>query len=255
MGWWTDIKRSAPGDVVSGYGDWWGDRWNDVTGKTAARDARDAELSAADKAQTGLQQAFGDARALQQPYLDMGQQDYGRLRDLVTSGAYDVPDEQYQAPQFNFEADPGYQFRMDQGAQAVNRRAAAGGRALGGGVLKELTRYGQGQASDEYGRAFDRFDRNRGFDYGAFADRQTRRSGERGARYGRMAGLADLGPRTAENLAGNRMGFGNTLADLDVQRGNARAAGIGTQYGNQRDTLMGFLGLGAQYAGARGGRA
>src|SRR5574343_172313 len=46
---------------------------------------------------------------------------------------------------------PGYQFRLDQGNQAINRSAAAKGMLGSGNVLAELAKYGQGMASTEYG--------------------------------------------------------------------------------------------------------
>jgi hypothetical protein len=45
---------------------------------------------------------------------------------------------------------PGYQFAMDQGNQAINRSAAAGGALNSGNVLAELSKYGQGMASQGY---------------------------------------------------------------------------------------------------------
>ncbi len=53
-------------------------------------------------------------------------------------------------------ADDGYQFRLQQGQQALNRAAAASGTAGGGGAMKAMSRYNQGAASDEYQAAFNR---------------------------------------------------------------------------------------------------
>lgn len=46
----------------------------------------------------------------------------------------------------------GYQFRVDEGNQAVNTNAYARGMGDSGATLKALVRYGQGAASDEFGR-------------------------------------------------------------------------------------------------------
>lgn len=51
---------------------------------------------------------------------------------------------------------PGYQFALEQGNQAINRSAAAKGALNSGGVLAELSRYGQGMASQEYGNQVNR---------------------------------------------------------------------------------------------------
>lgn len=51
-------------------------------------------------------------------------------------------------PQSFLESTPGYQFRMDEGQKAIERSAAARGKFFSGQLGKELTRYGQGVASD-----------------------------------------------------------------------------------------------------------
>jgi hypothetical protein len=53
-------------------------------------------------------------------------------------------------------SDPSYQFRLQQGQQAVERSAAAKGLLGSGNVLQELTQYGQGMASTEYQNQFTR---------------------------------------------------------------------------------------------------
>ena len=51
----------------------------------------------------------------------------------------------------SFQQSPGYQFAFDQGVQAIDRGASARGLLGSGARLKELTRYGQGVANQEYG--------------------------------------------------------------------------------------------------------
>ena len=53
-------------------------------------------------------------------------------------------------------SDPSYQFRMSQGTEAVNRSMAANGGLGSGSQLAELTQYGQGLASSEYDKQFQR---------------------------------------------------------------------------------------------------
>ena len=52
--------------------------------------------------------------------------------------------------------EPGYQFRSQAGADALERSAAAQGRLRTGGTLTDLLEYGQNFASSEYQRVFDR---------------------------------------------------------------------------------------------------
>lgn len=54
-------------------------------------------------------------------------------------------------------ADPGYQFQLQQGQQALDRKQAASGNYFSGGALQAAQDYGQGLASTTYGDAFTRF--------------------------------------------------------------------------------------------------
>ena len=61
----------------------------------------------------------------------------------------------------DFEADPGYGFRLSEGQKALERSAAARGGLLSGSTLKGATRFGQDMASQEYGNAYNRYNMNR----------------------------------------------------------------------------------------------
>lgn len=64
--------------------------------------------------------------------------------------------------------DPGYQFRLGQGEQALQQSAAAKGLLNTGGTLKDILNYGQSAASQEYqdaaNRAFNVWGANAGLD-------------------------------------------------------------------------------------------
>ena len=55
-----------------------------------------------------------------------------------------------------WERDPGYQWRMDEGIRARDRSAASKGMLLSGAQNKAITNWGQGLASEEYGNYFSR---------------------------------------------------------------------------------------------------
>lgn len=63
----------------------------------------------------------------------------------------------YQSEEFNFEADPSYAFRKQQGNDAIQKRQLASGNFFSGGALKEIDDYNSGLASQEYGNAFQRY--------------------------------------------------------------------------------------------------
>ncbi len=56
----------------------------------------------------------------------------------------------------DFQADPGYEFRRQEGLRAVQNSAAAQTGALSGAAAKAMEQYGQGLASQEYNNFFNR---------------------------------------------------------------------------------------------------
>jgi len=61
-----------------------------------------------------------------------------------------------QGTDFNFQTDPGYQFRFEEGQRALDRGAAQRGGLLSGGYARKAMRYGQGFASNEYTNVYNR---------------------------------------------------------------------------------------------------
>lgn len=109
--------------------------------------------------------------------------------------------------QFKAGMDPGYQWRMQQGAQGVMNTAAAGSGSLSGPALKALMEYNQGAASQEYGSAFDRF--------------QT----QQGNIFQRLTSMTGLGQNAAAGVGNNAMQTGSNIGSNIIGAGNAAAAG------------------------------
>lgn len=107
----------------------------------------------------------------------------------------------------DFTRDPGYQFRMDEGARGVEASAAARGGALSGGALKALDRYNQGFASTEYGNAYNRFN----------ADRDRR--------FNRLSAVAGIGQTASRDVAQMGTDAANRRGEYGMQGANARASG------------------------------
>lgn len=105
-----------------------------------------------------------------------------------------------------FEADPGYAFRMSEGMKAIERSAAAKGGLLSGSTLKGITRFGQDTASNEYTNAFNRYQI------------------ERNARLNPLQSLMGLGQTSAGTLTQNAGALGQGLGQAAVARGNANAS-------------------------------
>jgi hypothetical protein len=119
-------------------------------------------------------------------------------------------------PKYNYQQDPGYQFRMDEGVRALDRSASAAGRLNSGGQERRIIRYGQDYASNEYQKVYDRIATIAGF--------------------GRSASSESAGVivNTGANTGNALMNAGEARASGYIAQGNAWAnAGnqIGMAYG------------------------
>jgi len=155
----------------------------------AAQSAADAQLQASREANALQQKIYEENVARQQPFLQTGTEFFNRLAALQRGG----PD---AAQQF-LQMDPGYQFRLSEGMKALDRQAAARGGLISGGALKAAQRYGQDLGSQEYSAA-----------------------------YGRLAGLADVGPRAAGVMSGLGERYGQTAGQNMMAGGQAAAQGL-----------------------------
>lgn len=109
--------------------------------------------------------------------------------------------------QFAAGMDPGYQWRLQQGAQGVMNTAAAGSGSLSGPALRALMETNQGMASQEYGNAFNRF--------------QT----QQGNIFQRLTSLAQTGQNAAAGVGSNAIATGGNIGANITGGANAAAAG------------------------------
>lgn len=128
----------------------------------------------------------------------------------------------------DFEQDPGYQFRMQEGQKALERSAAARGGLGSGRMMKDLQRFGQDLASQEYGNAYNRF------------------QAQQANQYNRLANLAGLGQSTSGALANQAMQQGQNMGNIQMGLGNA-AASAGMAQANRLSNMIG-TGIGAAAA-------
>lgn len=84
---------------------------------------------------------------------------------------------------YDFQESPDYQFRLEEGMKGLE--ASQAGRRLGGRAAKEAMRYGQGMASEEFGKQFGRLSQLAG--YGPQATSATIAGKPSTAGYGTMA--------------------------------------------------------------------
>ena len=114
---------------------------------------------------------------------------------------------EYTPEMFAKGIDPGYQFRLKEGMQGLERSAAARGGLLSGGTLKGIQRYGQDMASQEYTNAFNRY--------------QAERTGTLNP----FQAMTGQGESTANTLTNLGMNYANQAGKAYMGAGNARASG------------------------------
>ena len=118
---------------------------------------------------------------------------------------------QFNAQDFANNVDPGYAFRLQQGQDQAMRQANLGGGALSGNALAGLQNYTQGQASQEYQNAFNRY--------------QTQRSNI----YNTLASIAGLGQTSLGQTGQMSTQTGANIGNAIQNAGSAQAAGqVGT---------------------------
>ena len=129
---------------------------------SAASSAANTSAAAGDRAaaiqkeiadqQIALQrEQFNKQIELQQPWRQAGTNALTQMQ----SGAFAQP-EAFRFGAGDYQADPGYAFRLSEGQKLLDRTAAPKGRLFSGGALKAAARYGQEMGSQEYGNAYNR---------------------------------------------------------------------------------------------------
>ena len=201
------------GDIVNAVADVFG---FGPASKQAEATTEAAGMSAqASREALALQQRmYEEGVARQQPFYETG---VNALTKLAAASDY-TPFGMQQ-----FQADPGYGFRMSEGMKALERSAAARGGLMGGATGKALQRFGQEMGSQEYQNAFNRY------------------QAERSARLNPLQSLAGVG-QTSANTVG---GYGQNYANQANQLGMTNAANQGNlalQLGNVRASQYGNLG-------------
>lgn len=159
--------------------------------------------------------------------------------------------------------DPGYQFRLQQGEEAIQRAASASGGRMGGATLQALQEHAQGLASQEYGAAFERQMGLAGAQAGLASQQAAMQYGAGGQALGARLGVAGQEAGLSQALAEQQLGLLGQKAGYAAQYGQQQAAmqmGIGGAvagtYGAEADMQMGLLqselgltGLTVPYAG------
>lgn len=218
-----------------------------IVGAYSAKKSADAQAdAAASSAQAQVQanreniefqrEIFEQQREDQAPWREIGEQSLRQLQSGVRSGRF-TPGEF----SFNFEADPGYQFRRQEGINALDASAAARGRLQSGAQSRAVTRYASDLASQEYGNAFNRAVTEYDMD-----------ASRRNAQFNQLASLAQVGQtanqqtaaargQMAQSVGQSTVATGNALAQGALQAGQARASGYQNMAGAANQGMQNYL--------------
>jgi len=133
----------------------------------------------------------------------------------------------------DYQADPGYAFRLAEGQKALERTMGAKGKYFSGQAIKGLTDYNQESASQEYGNAYNRYNTNQ-------TNLYNRLAGISGSGQTATNSLASVGQNTANQIGENLMGAGNARAAGTIGSANAWSTGLGSAARNSMFAFGGF---------------
>lgn len=190
-----------------------------LLGAYGANKAAGQAASASDYSAQLQNQQFEETRSDQAPWRTAGGTAVNQLSAMTQPGGQLGPDSKFSYS--DLYADPSYQFRLDQGLQAVQRSAAARGSLVSGGTMKGINDYAGQSASQEYGAA-----------YGRWNNDQTNI-------YNRLAGIAGLGQSANSSTASAGAAAASGEGQAATAAGQAQAAGTLGVTGSISNALSG----------------
>jgi hypothetical protein len=169
-----------------------------VLGAASSRSAGKAQSRAAGQAADLQREQFDRTMEMQAPFREAGVRALNKLEAASEYTPFGMA---------QFQADPGYGFRFDQGQKALERSAAARGGLISGNTGGALQQFGQGLASQEYQNAFNRY------------------QAERQARLGPLQSLAGVGQTSINALGQAGQNYASGMGEALGAGAQARASG------------------------------
>ena len=130
-----------------------------------------------------------------------------------------------------FQADPGYQFRLDEGKKALERSASARGQYYDPSTVKALTDYNSNMADQTFGDAYNRY------------------NNDQNSIFNRLAAVSGIGQTANGQLVQQGQNYANQAGNIYGQMGNAITA-ANTANASQPSMFDSLLGAGVQLGGA-----
>lgn len=175
------------------------------------RQAASMQSDAAQRAIDLQAQINQQQMALNAPFYSAGVTGQNRLMDLLGLGtnktAADYGKYAKDFSMADYQADPGYAFRLSEGMKQLAGGARARGGAVSGRTMMGAQDYAQGLASQEYGNAFNRY--------------QTNRANQLQP----LGNLQNVGVSAANQQSAALGNYGSNVGNLLGQQGQAYAAG------------------------------
>lgn len=180
-------------------------------GSTMAAGTQADAQKQASQTQLGM---FNTINSQEQPFMQAGYGATSKLGDLLgTSGntgasGYGSLTQNFTPQDYLNNQDPGYQFQLQTGGQALRNADTPGVGSLSGAALKDLMSFNQGMASTGYQNAFNRF------------------TTQQNNVFSRLSGIAGLGQNAASNTGTAGTSLGTGMAQAQAAAGGSQAAGI-----------------------------
>ena len=157
---------------------------------------------------------------------DVNAADFGLANRPFSMAGFDPNSLMKNFTAADYQADPGYAFRLSEGLKTLQSNARARGGAVSGATMKGAINYAGDAASQEYQNAFNRFQAGRavqGQEYGnAFNRFQTNRTNMLQP----LGSLLASGQNAASNQGAAAGSYGSSGANLLTGAGQAMAGGI-----------------------------
>lgn len=173
--------------------------------------AANKQSKAAKEAAAMQWQQYGQTRSDLMPWQKAGGISLAELMRLEGLGTPSGEDFGFLRRPFtgaDLEREPGYQFGLQEGEKAIQRRASAMGSRLSPATLKALTRFNQDYAGTKFGEAYSR---DRAF---------------KGDQFNQLFGISTAGQNAATQTGYAGMTSAGRAGEATMGAGNAQAAGI-----------------------------
>ena len=207
-----------------------------LLGGASARKQAEAKARALAEAKGQVTNAYQTSKGYYDPYYQTGTAASNRLAELMgiggNTGAAGYGSMMKDFSMADYQQDPGYQFRLQEGLKQLQGMAGARGGLLSGATVRGGQKYAQNAASQEYGNAYQRYMEQQ-------QNRYNMLSGQQGVGYKAGGALADLST-----------GYGANMANFAMGQGAVDAAKIDSQYKMYGD----ILGTTANFVGSVAGK-